>query len=65
MDYVVNTVAAGGISAHAVLGVFDIGSCFDACLAGYIETVMVTIIEHKAIIKIEFTFISEGILLKK
>ena len=30
MDYVVNTVAAGGVSAHAVLGVFDIGSCFDA-----------------------------------
>ena len=30
MDHVVNTVAAGGVSAHAVLGVFDIGACFDA-----------------------------------
>ena len=30
MDHVVNTVATGGISAHAVLRVWDIGSCFDA-----------------------------------
>ncbi len=30
MGYVVSTVATGGVSAHAVLGIFDIGSCFDA-----------------------------------
>ena len=29
MDYVVNTVAAGGISAHAVLRVWNVGPCFD------------------------------------
>ena len=30
MGYVVSTVATGGVSALAVLGIFDIGSCFDA-----------------------------------
>ena len=30
MGYVVSTVATGGVSAHAVLRLVDIGSCFDA-----------------------------------
>ena len=42
-----------------------IGSCFAACLAGNIDTKIVTNIEQMAIIKIEKMFISEGILLKK
>jgi hypothetical protein len=33
--------------------------------AGKIETIVVTIIEHKEIINIEVGFISEGIVLKK
>ena len=30
MGYVVSIVATGGVSALAVLGVFDIGPCVDA-----------------------------------
>ena len=30
MGYVVSTVATGGVSTLAGLGVFDIGACFDA-----------------------------------
>ena len=30
MDHIVNAVAASGVSAHVVLRVWDIGSCFDA-----------------------------------
>ena len=41
------------------------GSNFDALIAGNIETIIVTKIEHNEIIKIDLGLISEGIVLKK
>ena len=41
------------------------GSNFAAFKAGNIETIIVIIIEHKEIIKIDDGLISEGIVLKK
>ena len=41
------------------------GSNLEAFIAGNIETTIVTIMEQNAIIKIEFKFISDGIVFKK
>jgi hypothetical protein len=41
------------------------GSSFEALIAGNIETIIVIIIEHKEITKIDVGLISEGIVLKK
>ena len=42
-----------------------IGSNLDAFIAGNIETMIVTKIEQSEMIRIDFKFISDGIVLKK